>query len=351
MSEAAAASGSAGGADASATPATADKGSSTQDTQQRSTQSASDRGEGQGSAQNQNQPAKKNEPVDDSEEITLGSVKGKVPKALAKAIKDYERGAQQKMRDASEIRKQIEQRDSLLHLLAEDPDKFAQAYKQATGKTFDPDSFAIDRLARKYERENMDPRERALLEREERLKDVERQELQSKQGVIKDIYDLLGDEAPKNLEQYPKEKLLQYLQHHQQKYQATQASLDKEVMDAWKESGLPKHRYFGALMSFHMMSHQKRTGEPLQATEAAAKVKTDFVNSVKEIISQMDPQGIQDLIGKDTLAKIRQADIDRVTGKTASQVGTQNRPGNQPASDKPRRPMNEREWENWARGK
>ena len=174
-------------------------------------------------------------------------------------------------------------------------------------------------------------------------------DLASKKGVIDQIKSLLGADAPENLERYPKDQLVHFLQGKQQLYERTQQDLNNEVLEAWKESGLPKHKYFGSLMAFQMMSHQKRTGEPLQAKEAAAKVKGDFVKAVKEIVAQLDPQGIQDLLGADVMAKVRQADIDRVTSKVASTVGQHNRPGNQSASDKPKRPMNEYEYREYIR--
>lgn len=287
--------------------------------------------------------------ADEMEEIALGSVKGKVPKSIAKAIKDFERGSQAKMREAAEYRKHVADRDKMLDLFESDPDKFAEMYSKSRGKKVDLDDMAEARLAHKYKLMTMTPEQRDHYETKQRLQQIEANELQSKSGVISEIQELLGPDAPKGLEQYPKEQLQHYLQQQKATFDQTQQSLNQEIVDAWKESGLPKHPYFGAQMSFRMLSHQKRTGQPLQASEAASKVKADFMSAVRDVVSQMDPQGIQELLGKDTLTKVRQHDIDRVTGKMASSVGQPNRPGGMSASEKPKQPMNEYEYRNYIR--
>lgn len=282
---------------------------------------------------------------DEFEEIALGSVKGKVPKSLAKAIKDFERGAQSKMSEAAKARKEAQQREQLLDLLEQDPDAFAEHYEKIKGKKFDVDSFAEMRLAKKYELMSMSPEQRELMEAKQQLEKFQSAERQSKQGVIDEITQLLGADAPKGLENYPKEELHRYLEHQRQVFQEQENSLQQEVIEAWKDSGLPKHPYFGALMSFQMMSHQKSTNEPLPAKEAAARVKAGFAKAVREIVSAMDPSGIQELLGQDTLSKLRQHDIDRVTAKAASQVGQTQRPGQAPASDSTsKKYVNQTEW-------
>jgi hypothetical protein len=265
------------------------------------------------------------------EEIALGAIKGKVPKALAKAIKDFERGARTKLSEAAQERK-------LLQLAKTDPDKFFEV----TG--IDADTFAEQRLARKYELMQMSPEQKRAMELEQELEQYKQQELQSKSGVINDIKSLLGADAPENLEQYAKEDLQAYLQQQQEVVQREQSGLEKEVIEAWKESGLPKHRRFGAMMSYEMLSHQKRTGEPLQASEAAARVKSAWSNDAKEILAQMAPQAIHELLGKDTIQKLRDYDIERVTAKAAPQMNQNKRPGSNPASQESRKPMNEYEW-------
>jgi uncharacterized membrane-anchored protein YjiN (DUF445 family) len=97
-------------------------------------------------------------------------------------------------------------------------------------------------------------------------------------------------------------------------------------------------------MSFHMLNHQKKTGEVLPAAQAASKVKQDFLRSVSEIVASMDPSGIQEVLGKETIEKLRQFDIDRVSAHAASKVGVE-RPGFQPASEQaPKKYMNQFEW-------
>lgn len=284
--------------------------------------------------QNQKSDSKDGE---DFEEIALGSTKGKVPKAIAKAIKDFERGAQSKFEESAKIRKQFQEQQKMLELFNENPSEFFKMH----GKN--AEEYAEELLAEKYRVMQMSPEQREAMELRKQVEQMKAHEVQSKQGVISEIKDLLGAEAPKDLEKYPKEELQAFLQHQQQEFQNQQQGLEKEFLEAWKESGLPKHKYFGSLMAFTMLNHQKATGGTLQANEAAAKVKGDFLRNVREVVQQMDPKGIQELLGQDVLTKLRQSDIERVTGQAPASLN-HNRPASDAASGSPKKYLNQTEW-------
>jgi hypothetical protein len=356
MSDSAGAASAGGSSDATPGAGTADTAASSQDRnttsqqvsgQPHKLQTQQDRAT---QTQSQQKPAAEQLTQEELEEIALGSVKAKVPKNLAKAIKDFERGAQSRMSEAAQARKVAQSQERLLSLLNSDPDAFAAEYSRMTGKKFDFDEFAEERLARKYDLQQMTQEQRENLALKEKLQNIEKMDLAAKSGVINGIKELLGPDAPPNLEKYPKEELQRFLQNKMQVFEKTRQDLNDEVVNAWKETGLPKNKYFGSLMAYRMMSHQKRTGQPLQASEAARTVKGEFVSAVKEIVAQMDPQGIQDLLGADVMAKVRKADIDRVTGKSASNFGTQNRPDSQSVSEKkPTKPMDEYQYREYIR--
>lgn len=290
----------------------------------------------QGQSQNNQSQTSPSAASDDFEEIALGSTKGKVPKAIAKAIKDYERGIQAKFQESAKQAKAAQEKEQILALFKSNPDEFAKRMG------VDLDTMAEERLAKKYEVMQMSPEQRENMQLKQQMEQMRQQELGSKKGVIDEIKGLLGAEAPEGLEQYPKEELQAFLAHKQGEYNQLQSGIEKEFVDAWKETGLPRHKFFGAQMAFQMLNHQKRTGESLQAGEAAAKVKGDFLGAVKEIVSQMDPSGIQELLGKDVLEKIRQADIERVTGQAASSM--QKSPAVPAASEQPKKQLNQFEW-------
>lgn len=255
----------------------------------------------------------------DMEKIVTLKVNGEVMKMpLKEAVKHFqlERVSQDKMREARQAKEMAAQ---LIQLAKNDPDKFFDV----TG--IDADTFAESRLARKYELMMMSPEQRELFE----LKQWKEQQ----------------------------EQMLRQAQEEEERQALTQAeaqemqSLEKEIVEAWQESGLPKHKVFGQFMAAQMLSHQKRTGEALQAKEAAAIVKRDFLRNVGEILTSLDAPAILDVIPKDVLSKVRQYDVERVTGKAASKIGG-GRPGNNPvtkSSNKNAKPMSDLEWRDYVR--
>lgn len=237
--------------------------------------------------------------------------------------------------------------------LAAEREKKAQSILERMEKDFeglmrergqDPDEWAEKLLAKKYEMMQMSPEERELHQLRAEKEAQMMAEMSSKKEILDQIREL-GAEIPPGVEKLPKEQLLRALEHQKMVYQETQKSLEKEIIEAWQASGLPKHKYFGALMSFHMMNHQKRSGEPLQAAQAAAMVKEDFGNSVREIFSNMDAQAIQEFLGQELLQKLRDYDVQRVTGKAVSSIEQNGqRPEGHSASGQPKKYLNQMEW-------
>jgi hypothetical protein len=277
----------------------------------------------------------------DLDALVTVKLDGKVEKmSVREALKrvQLEQVSQKRMQEAAQERKRAA---ALVQLAKDDPDKFFEL----TG--LDADTFAENRLARKYERAQMTPEQRELAELKEEKENRERAEMQSKAELISQIEELVGSKAPEEIKRLPKERLLEILDSQKQVNAKEQETLDSEIGGAWKESGLPKHKYFVQLMAATILSHQRRTKQPLQAKEAAAIVKKDFLKSVSEILESMDPQGIQEVLGKQTLQKLRDFDVARVTGRSSvPNQKDQQRPGNQPASHKIQKskPMNEFEY-------
>jgi hypothetical protein len=286
----------------------------------------------QAESQTQSQPRKLGET--DMEALVTVKINGKTEELPLKEViklQQLEKASHEKMRIAAERERRAQE------LMAMDIDQLAKL------KGLDLDSLAEERLAKKYELMQMSPEQRELQQLREERAQQQRLETSSKQQVIDQIKQF-ASELPAGIENATKEQLVQYLSHVQNQYKQTEASLEREIVDAWKESGLPKHKYFGALMSFHMMNHQKSTGEPLQAAQAASKVKQEFGGHVREILGQMDAQAIQEFLGKDLTNKLREFDVQRVTSNQASNVGqNQNRPGNSPASGQ-KQQLNQMEW-------
>jgi len=278
---------------------------------------------------------------DGLEEVSLGSVKGRIPKDLAKAIKEFERGTQEKFRDVASLRKGAQRAQYLEQLAKQDPERF---FKEVGGDFY---SIAEERLAKKYERDLLAKERPELVQLEDtkaELQRVRQAELAAKSDVMEQIKDLMGADAPEGMENQPRPVLEKFLAHQKQQYETLQSNTSREMIEAWQETGLPKHPYFGALMSFQMLSHSRKTNSALPAREAAAKVKSDFEKMHREVLAEKakDPKGILEFLGEDILKVVRQADIARVTAEAASQVG--NKGPAQAASQAPKKPMNEHEF-------
>jgi hypothetical protein len=198
-------------------------------------------------------------------------------------------------------------------------------------------------LAKKYDLMHMDPNQRQALEYKEKLDAYEAKENQSKQGLLDQIKEVVGS-LPDGADQATKEQLQIYLGHQKQIYQQETAKYQKEVAEAWLETGLPKYSSVGKDIAFQMLKAQK-SGTPLQPREAAAIVKAERLSSAREIMSQMDAKAIQDFLGTELVQKLRDYDVDRVNQNKGPQFGNpQNGPGQTPASNAPKKTLNQIEW-------
>jgi hypothetical protein len=296
----------------------------------------------------QKKPVKKDDKPaedDDEEEIVIGRTKARVKKDVAKALKDLERGAQARLEEAAHERRRAAQ---LLHLAKTNPDKFFEL----TG--IDADKFAESRLAKQYERMTMSPEARELAEYKEREARQIEDEMASKADVISEIEDLVGAKAPDEIKKLPKERLTQILEQQRAKRAEDIKTLDGELGEAWKESGLPKNKLFVQWIAATMRNYQLAKNQPLQAKEAAAIVKQEVLQSVSEICDSFeDPQGILDFLGTKTVKRIQEYLVARATGKIQRVNASENSngPGRAPETQKLKHPkaMNEFEYREYMR--
>lgn len=251
-----------------------------------------------------------------------------------KRLNSLERASQKRMSDAAKQQKQFQQ---MIEQLKQDP---AQVMKQF-GK--DPHSWAEELLARKYELAQMNPVERENLELKSRIEAQERMEMESKRSVIDEIKKL-SDKVPENLEKYSKEDLSNYRDHLSSVNAQAQQALQQEMIGAWEETKLPKHKTWANWMAMEMMAHEKRTNEPLQAKDAALKVKADWLKFNQHIFKQMDATAIQEVLGKEIVQKLIDQRIQGVTDQAAQ--GFQ-KPSPAPAVSKDKPYMTEQEYRAW----
>lgn len=275
-------------------------------------------------------------------------VNGKVERVKVRDLqKAYglDKTANQRMQEAAQIKKQQQQ---LVHLFQNDFDKFCEATginkadflrkNLSTQK-----EIAEEILAAEYERAQMSPEARRALELEQELNQFKTRDSEAKKPIIAKIREIVPEsQLPKGLENATAEQLQEFYQAKQQEFTQGVDNFANELLEAWQAQGLPRQKEFGQWMAQVMMDHQKRTGESLQPSEAAAKVKARFLKSTQSLLSQMDAKAIQETLGEEILKKLRDYDVSRVT-QSGPQFGVPNDQAPQ-AVNEPKKYLNQVEW-------
>ncbi len=244
---------------------------------------------------------------DDQEDLQIGSYKGRVSKKLAAELKNLERGVQKKFQEVAQMKKAAQQDPAgFLKWAGVKGEDSKQVKAVLKGLGIDPEEFAESTLAEKLELMSLTPEQVEAMQAKEELKKYKDKE-----------------KTQAEREKAEKESLEE--RTHTEK-------LHKEFISEWRESGLPPKPVFGTFIAAQLLRREKQNElrkqngeEPLPdltMKEAAAKVKSEFKANVGDVLKDMDPQGILDLIGPETMNKIREFDIQRVSGKAS--------PGNQP---------------------
>lgn len=247
-------------------------------------------------------------------------------------LQQLEQASHEKMRQAAEAQRRANE------LMQLDIDKFAQL------RGLDLDSLAEERLAKKYELMQMTPEQRRLHELEAKESQRQAQQKQVSEKILGEIKALTNGELPQGIDKATPEQLQAYLEQTKQVAQMVEQNIEREFTDAWKETGLPKSKYFGSLMAFHMMNSKNPDGTPLQAAQAASKVKQEFFGNTREIAGQMDAKAIHDWLGKEVIDKLREYDVQRVTAHQAASSMPQRSPAAEAASNQKKQYVNQMEW-------
>jgi hypothetical protein len=244
------------------------------------------------------------------EELTIGSVKAKVPASVAKAIKELERGAQGKMQEAAQAKKQAQE---FVKWAASSPKDFLRK----TG--IDPYDFAEATLAEKIKLMQETPEQKEARELREENKRYKESEKERQDREAKERQDREFTEASQKFNQ--------------------------EFVEAWQNSGLPPDKYFGQLMAAEILSHNKKTGEHLSPKEAASKIKARFQTQARGIFDNATPEAIVEVLGDAIVKKLREHELKKVS-TAAPTPNSSARPGHAPATEskKPNKPMNEEQW-------
>lgn len=264
---------------------------------------------------------------DEFEEVKIGSEQAKLPKKIAAAIKNYERGVQAKFQEMSRKEKMAAQKDEQFwRQIKENPKALKNVLSE---KGINPVEFSEMTLLEQMEAMGMSPEQK-------RLKELEEENGKFKQEREKQVKEA---EELKNAELHQK----------------LSAELEHDLLEAWKESQLPKDTYFIKQMSAMMRdsSQLARRGDlprPLTAKEAASIVKERFEGFLPQLFGKIeDPSGILKLIGEANFTRLRDWDVKRVSGTQPPTLNSgSRRPGDSPASTKSKdtgpAQLNELEW-------
>jgi len=220
-------------------------------------------------------------------------------------LNQLENASQAKMREASELKSQVQQ---IMKLAKSDP----KAFLRQTG--IDPYDFAESTLAEKFELMQMSPEQKELMD----LKNYK-----------------------KSQEQREKEDLDAQEKHHMSRLESQEMeTLDQEIGSALQEHGI-SDKYLASQVAARMLS-ASRQNKTLTAKQAAASVKQEYDSSILNVLSKMDAEAIHKALGKDKLKLLREYDVKRVSGNQTSQQSQS--PGAKPASTAKKTFSNEHEW-------
>jgi hypothetical protein len=290
-------------------------------------------------AESKSQSASENskESEESFEEVTIGNVKAKVPKDLAKTIKDLDKGFRSKAEEAAQYRK-------LISAAKANPREF---FKQ-TG--LDPYAFAEEALAEKYEEMTMPAEQKRLRDLEKELNQYKSTEKQTKEQLV-DQLKQYGVTPPENIYDYSKEEIDGYVRHQAQQYNQEFKNLDHEMGQAFSESGIPADKYLVAKVAFEIASAAKQN-KKLSAKEALAKVTTGYYDGTREHLAKMDGKRIHEVLGDNVIDKIRKHDLETVNQKAQFGIGQQNGQGSNSSSqaNAPKKTLNELEWRKYVSG-
>lgn len=135
---------------------------------------------------------------------------------------------------------------------------------------------------------------------------------------------------------------------NRQQFESVQKQLDTQILEAFKGSGLPQGEKFYVERMAAVMLGAAHRNEELSPSQAADIVKRKTLGDFRRLADTMDAKAIREWLGDQNLKKLLEAEVQRVTGKTAPTPNSGSRPGQAPAPTNKRqsnKPLSEREWE------
>lgn len=258
--------------------------------------------------------------AEELEEIKLGHASAKVPKEVAKIIKDMERGFHSANQERAFFRQLFNNASPQeIAAAAKDNEKFAEFLFKNRG--IDTDQFSQKRLAEKLKREMMDPKDRELEDHRAFRAKAEREEQ----------------------ERVAKEKEGQRTREEQQEAVQVRTQIWKAIE---KEPSFHNNQFLVARV---VATKAQAEAQKLDWTwdDCVAKIKNDIRESTRSRASALTPEQLEEELGPEILKKWREHDLKRVTGHAPPSRAASpkdSRPGSQPVTGKDKKPLSEAEY-------
>lgn len=185
------------------------------------------------------------------------------------------RVSQQRLQDAAMAQRQVQQ---LLQLVKQDPIQGLQKILSHPSIGGDMKKIATEFLAKQFEREAMDPRDRELMEAKEQIARFEREKQELAQA----------EEQKRN----------------QQFVQQYARDVETKMVSAVEGAGLPKSQRTFDRIVYYLREGLSR-GYELEPKDVIPWVREDYEKDVRELISSREAPDLARLLGDDTVEKIR----------------------------------------------
>lgn len=203
------------------------------------------------------------------------------------------KAADEKFREAAMARKQAEE---VIALLKNEDSVFDVLAKLG----YDPRDLSEKYLVKQLEEESLSPEEKKLREYERKLAEFENEKKQKEK-------------------QMEEEQRLQLINKYTADY-------SNQVVEALETSGLPKTPHTVKRMAYYLHQGLQR-GYDLTAKDVVKLVKEDYIEEQKSLLGGLDPDAITQLLGKETVAKLRKQELSKLKKPSNSKpvVGKSNK--------------------------
>lgn len=215
-------------------------------------------------------------------------------------------------REAAKLRKEAEEQAAALKKRYEDPR--VAAVKQQNPGLSDDDAWALAKVQEMYEREQMNPDQRALAEERAKREALERKDKER-------------DETEKKAREQAETK-------------AEAGKLDRELTDAITKHGLPKNPAWARQVLEHMAAVVRAGGVP-DVEGSTIVVKQRIQRDDRARLAAMSDEQLEGWIGKDITDRILKRSVEKVRGPGPATVVPAVTPAPTPEG---RKFLSEEEW-------